>query len=226
MVQRNDRLRAVLGSLTPIGPVVGHVLAEWYGEHFTCQEILTCEVLPVTFVSNPGPFLFNMLTTEVLSTAVATPKYDREIVAVAEYVHHYKITDSAVYQKARIALQDALGCAIETVSKSAGARSLLGPTVPGSKIPNGFRLPGTGYTLDPVKGAFDLGVLIRYLDHNDALGGAEWGHPSGKRAVRSLLERSRALTGGVQIISGPSYPSWIGYHVLLPMEHSRISVRL
>lgn len=46
-------------------------------------------------------------------------------------------------------------------------------------MPDGFRVPGTGFQVDPVKGAFDLGVLIRYLDHNDALGGAEWGHPSG-----------------------------------------------
>jgi len=32
--------------------------------------------------------------------------------------------------------------------------------------------------MDPVKGAFDFGSLIRYLDHNDAYPGAEWGHPS------------------------------------------------
>ncbi|KAL9579861.1 MAG: hypothetical protein Q9212_004846 [Teloschistes hypoglaucus] len=43
---------------------------------------------------------------------------------------------------------------------------------------HGFRLPGTPFELDPVKGAFDMGTLIRYLDHNDALTGAEWGHPS------------------------------------------------
>lgn len=31
-----------------------------------------------------------------------------------------------------------------------------------------------------MKGAFDLGAMIRYLNHNDALAGADWGHPSGK----------------------------------------------
>ena len=55
---------------------------------------------------------------------------------------------------------------------------MLGPVVAGTTVPNGFRLPGTSHQLDPVKGAFDLGTLIRYLDHNDAFPGAEWGHPS------------------------------------------------
>jgi 2-methylcitrate dehydratase len=32
--------------------------------------------------------------------------------------------------------------------------------------------------LDLIKGVFDLGTLIRYLYHNDAYPGAEWGHPS------------------------------------------------
>ena len=36
------------------------------------------------------------------------------------------------------------------------------------------------FDLDPVKGAFDMAVLIRYLDHNDAFTGAEWGHPSSR----------------------------------------------
>lgn len=108
-------------------------------------------------------------------------QYDKEIVAIAHYVHRYTVADSATYQKARLALLDTLGCAIETVYKGLDVRSILGSVVPSSTIPNGFRLPGTAYVLDPVKGAFDMAVLIRYLDHNDALGGAEWGHPSGMK---------------------------------------------
>ena len=45
--------------------------------------------------------------------------------------------------------------------------------------PDGCRVPGTSLQVDPLEGTFNLGVLIRYLDHNDASGGAEWGHPSG-----------------------------------------------
>jgi 2-methylcitrate dehydratase len=107
------------------------------------------------------------------------PQYDKEIASIAHYVHKYAIEDLSVYPMARLALLDALGCAIETASKSPEATSLLGPVVPGTFVPSGFCLPGTEHCLDPVKGAFDMGVLIRYLDHNDAMGGAEWGHPSG-----------------------------------------------
>ena len=105
--------------------------------------------------------------------------YDKPISDIAHYVFHYPIDGDVALQAARVTLLDAMGCAIETASKSEDCMKLLGPTVPDTIVPNGFRVPGTGYQMDPVKGAFDMGALIRYLDHNDALGGAEWGHPSG-----------------------------------------------
>ena len=43
---------------------------------------------------------------------------------------------------------------------------------------NGVRVPGTNFLLDPVKGAFDIGCIIRWLDYNDTWLAAEWGHPS------------------------------------------------
>ncbi|OOF99486.1 hypothetical protein ASPCADRAFT_160362 [Aspergillus carbonarius ITEM 5010] len=104
--------------------------------------------------------------------------YDQPIRDITDYIYNHEITDPEAYTAARIALLDALGCAIETFSKSHAARQLLGPIIPGTTVPHGFKVPGTAYQLDPVKGTFDLGVLTRYLDHNDALGGAEWGHPS------------------------------------------------
>lgn len=112
---------------------------------------------------------------------MASPPYDQAIVDIKDYVFHYKVDNPKALQCARTALLDAMGCAIETVSKSIPCRSLLGPATPGAITPDGFKLPGTLYQIDPVKGAFDMGTMIRFLDHNDALGGAEWGHPSGKR---------------------------------------------
>ena len=50
--------------------------------------------------------------------------------------------------------------------------------VPGTIVPNGTRIPGTSYTLDPVLGAFNIGAMIRWLDFNDCWLAAEWGHPS------------------------------------------------
>ena len=45
-------------------------------------------------------------------------------------------------------------------------------------MPNGSRVPGTPYVVDPVKGAFNIGCMIRWLDFNDCWLAAEWGHPS------------------------------------------------
>jgi 2-methylcitrate dehydratase len=42
----------------------------------------------------------------------------------------------------------------------------------------GARVPGTAFELEPAQAAFNLGVLIRYLDFNDTWLAAEWGHPS------------------------------------------------
>jgi 2-methylcitrate dehydratase len=121
-------------------------------------------------------------------------KYHQTILDITEYVYHYEITDEEALQAARVALLDALGCAIETNTKSDECRRLLGPVVPGTMTPGGARVPGTALELDPIKAAFDIGALTRYLDHNDALGGAEWGHPSdnlaGILAVADWLDRS------------------------------------
>ena len=104
--------------------------------------------------------------------------YDEVLQDITRYAHRYTPEKPVAWERARAALLDALGCAIETVHVSADCSNLLGPIVSGTTVPQGFRLPGTSFCLDPVKGAFDMGTLIRYLDHNDAVGGAEWGHPS------------------------------------------------
>lgn len=105
--------------------------------------------------------------------------YDGIIVDIVTFVYHTQIFGEKAWERAKIALLDALGCAFESL-QNAEARALTGPFVPGTQVPNGSKLPGTPYQLDPVKAAFDLSSLIRYLDHNDAIGGLEWGHPSGK----------------------------------------------
>ena len=107
--------------------------------------------------------------------------YDQILVDITEYVYHYDVQSQRAWACAKIALLDALGCTLETLTESEEARTLVGPVLPGSTAVDGFRLPGTPYQLDILKGAFDLGSLIRYLDHNDAFPGAEWGHPSGEQ---------------------------------------------
>jgi 2-methylcitrate dehydratase len=42
----------------------------------------------------------------------------------------------------------------------------------------GTKVLGTDYQLDPIRGAFNIGTQIRWLDYNDCFLAAEWGHPS------------------------------------------------
>lgn len=103
------------------------------------------------------------------------PPFDEVIQSITNYVFDYQITSSNAWLRARMVLLDAIGCAIESLPV---CESFVGPVVKGTFVPNGFPLPGTPYVLDPLKACFDLGSLIRYLDHSDAYPGAEWGHPS------------------------------------------------
>ena len=72
---------------------------------------------------------------------------------------------------------DTLGCGLLALTFP-DCEKLLGPYVEGTEVPGGVRVPGTKYVLDPVKGAWDIGAIIRWLDFNDTWLAAEWGHPS------------------------------------------------
>jgi 2-methylcitrate dehydratase len=93
---------------------------------------------------------------------------------------------------------DTLGCGLEALSYSACTK-LLGPIVPGTTVPNGAKVPGTNYQLDPINAAFNIGAMIRWLDFNDTWLAAEWGHPSdnlgGILAVADWLSRTRIAEG-------------------------------
>ncbi|HYX62973.1 MAG TPA: bifunctional 2-methylcitrate dehydratase/aconitate hydratase, partial [Burkholderiales bacterium] len=93
------------------------------------------------------------------------------------YAHKYKIASKEAYDTARYCLMDTLGCGFEALEYPACTK-LLGPIVPGTIVPNGAKVPGTAYQLDPVQAAFNLGAMVRWLDFNDTWLAAEWGHPS------------------------------------------------
>jgi 2-methylcitrate dehydratase len=114
--------------------------------------------------------------------------YDDIITKIIDYVYGTEVPSAAAWARAKAALLDALGAAVESVHASSECQRLIAPTL-GSPValPNGFRLPGTSQQLDMYKGAFNLGAMIRYLDHNDAFPGAEWGHPSGEFEFISFL---------------------------------------
>jgi len=126
------------------------------------------------------------------------PKPDKVLVDIVDYVTKYKIKSKEAYDTARYCLLDTLGCGFEALEYPA-CRKMLGPIVQGTLVPNGAKVPGTQFQMDPVKAAFDIGAMIRWLDFNDTWLAAEWGHPSdnlgGILATADWLSRNAVATG-------------------------------
>ncbi len=126
------------------------------------------------------------------------PDPDKVLVDIADYVCDYEIDSAEAYDTARNCLIDTLGCGLEALGYPACTK-LLGPIVPGTIVPNGAKVPGTEFQLDPVQAAFNIGAMIRWLDFNDTWLAAEWGHPSdnlgGILAVADHLSRKATAAG-------------------------------
>ncbi len=80
------------------------------------------------------------------------PASDKVLTDTADYVLDYEIKSELAYATARHCLIDTLGCGLEALEYPACTK-LLGPIVPGTIVPNGARVPGTNYQLDPVQAA-------------------------------------------------------------------------
>jgi 2-methylcitrate dehydratase len=122
------------------------------------------------------------------------PAPDKVLTDIADYVTRYELTSKEAYETARYCLIDTLGCGLEALEYPACTK-LLGPVVQGTIVPNGAKVPGTQFQLDPIQAAFNIGAMIRWLDFNDTWLAAEWGHPSdnlgGILAVADWLSRTR-----------------------------------
>lgn len=131
--------------------------------------------------------------TPTIITNNVRPDPDQVLQDIADYVHNYEIDSPVAWETARLCLLDTLGCGLEGL-KYQQCANLIGPVVPGTIVPNGTKVPGTNYQLDPIRGAFSIGTIIRWLDYNDCWLAAEWGHPSdnmgGILAVADWLTRT------------------------------------
>ncbi len=126
------------------------------------------------------------------------PDPDQVLVDIANYVADVTIESPEAWNTARLCLMDTLGCGLEALSYPACTK-LMGPIVPGTLVPNGAKVPGTQFQLDPVQAAFNIGAMIRWLDFNDTWLAAEWGHPSdnlgGILATADWVSRERVSRG-------------------------------
>ena len=126
------------------------------------------------------------------------PDYDELIQQIADYVIDTSIDSGEAWNTARLCLMDTLGCGLLALRYPECTKH-LGPLVQGTVVPNGARVPGTCHELDPVKAAWDIGCIVRWLDYNDTWLAAEWGHPSDNLgailAVADHLSRQRLARG-------------------------------
>jgi 2-methylcitrate dehydratase len=126
------------------------------------------------------------------------PEPDQVLVDIADYICDYEINSTEAYDTARNCLMDTLGCGLLAL-RFPECTKLLGPLVEGTVVPNGARVPGTQFRLDPVKAAWDIGCIVRWLDYNDTWLAAEWGHPSDNLgailAVADFLSQQNVAAG-------------------------------
>ncbi len=126
------------------------------------------------------------------------PDYDVELQKIADYALGFTIESSEALDTARHCLMDTLGCGLLAL-RFPECTKHLGPLVEDTVVPHGARVPGTSFRLDPVKAAWDIGAIIRWLDYNDTWLAAEWGHPSdnlgGILAIADHLSQKRLAQG-------------------------------
>ena len=102
---------------------------------------------------------------------------DQVLQDIADYVIDYKVVSEEALNTARNCLMDTIGCGLLAL-KYPNCTRHLGPIVPGTTVENGARVFGRSFELDPVKAAWDIGTIVRWLDFNDTWLAEEWGHPS------------------------------------------------
>jgi hypothetical protein len=113
------------------------------------------------------PFKVNMMPTRAYRDHIP----DSVLTEIAEYVERFQPRSKLAWATAHDCLLDSLGCAFEALAYPE-CMKLVGPAVPGTRVPNGARVPGTSLQLDPVDATFSTGALVRWVDYSDAFFGA------------------------------------------------------
>jgi 2-methylcitrate dehydratase len=112
---------------------------------------------------------------------------------IADYILRQPVESKVAYATARLCFIDAMGCALRALSVPQCRRMIELE----ANQTDGLPIPGTSLRLEPVRAAFAIGAMVRWLDYNDTWLAAEWGHPSdnlgaliaacGDRTVGELL---------------------------------------
>lgn len=128
------------------------------------------------------------------------PPYDEAIEQIAEYVCDTdRAADTTAAATARLCLLDALACAAHASTDPACLRTIA----PAFGHTGACPVPATDIRTLLPEAAFATGVLIRWLDFNDAWLAREWGHPSDTIGALLPLLGSAAcpLRGGRPVVA-------------------------
>lgn len=154
------------------------------------------------------------------------PQPDKVLTDIADYVLNYEIKNDLAWKTAHYCFLDTIGCGLEALTYPACTK-LLGPVVKGTIVPNGARVPGTQFQLDPIQAAFNIGAIVRWLDFNDTWLAAEWGHPSdnlgGILATADFLSRTSIAEGKPPLLMKDVLDAMIRAHEIqgvLALENS------
>ncbi|MRH41682.1 bifunctional 2-methylcitrate dehydratase/aconitate hydratase [Aquibacillus halophilus] len=138
------------------------------------------------------------MVNKTIKSNIQVNETDQLLVEIADFVLDKEIESEEAYQTARYVLMDSIASGLLALNYPECTKH-LGPIVPGTVVPNGVRVPGTSYELDPIQGAFNIACIIRWLDYNDTWLAKEWGHPSdnlgGILAVADYISRTNIAEG-------------------------------
>lgn len=130
------------------------------------------------------------------NTAPVAP--DKLFLDIANYVFDYQVESAAALETVHLDLFDALGCAFLALRHPECAKR-IGPLVDGMTAEDGVPIPCTRLKLDPMSAAFNIAMMIRFLDFNDCWFGKEGSHPSdmigGILAVTDHVSRRNRADG-------------------------------
>ena len=102
-------------------------------------------------------------------------KTDDLIQEIANYAHSLSSINAQAAHNASLCLMDSLACAYASLSDPL-CTIRLGPVIAGTMVPGGMPIFGTNHVLDPIKAAFDISCMVRWLDFSDTT--FTGGHPS------------------------------------------------
>ena len=87
-------------------------------------------------------------------------KFEKIIIDIADYVFNDDLPNQESLKSASFCLIDSLGCGLEALEYEA-CKKLLGPIIEGTTVPNGARVPGTNFKMDPIQATiFSLNTCL------------------------------------------------------------------